>query len=186
MSRQYWNETINWIQASATAVGNTTSESLIVPALTIPGSTLSNGRIIRLILYGGYGTAATAPTLQLRCRLGGLTGTILAASGVVTLTASAGGGSSRTALWMAEFLIQTRTNGTTGTLMTNGTMQFFTTGTAAGSRYPIASGSTGGTTPVDVTADLTVDAALVVTGQWGTADANNSLQVHAYQVELLN
>jgi hypothetical protein len=70
--------------------------------------------------------------------------------------------------------------------MTNGEIGLYSTGTAAGSAYPLASGSTGGTTPVVATVDLTVDTALSVTATWGTANAANSIQGHNYTLEVLN
>lgn len=185
MSRQYWQETIRWDTASSTAVANTTTETVVVANLPIRAYELSDGRILRLRVIGGYGTTAT-PTLQFRLRLGGVTGTVLAASGAITTPSSAGGGASMTALWIAEFVLQTRANGASGTLMTNGCVTLFTTGTAGGSVYPIASGSTGGTTPAEVTADLTANADLAITVQWGTAAAANSIRAHQYVVESLN
>jgi hypothetical protein len=70
--------------------------------------------------------------------------------------------------------------------MVNGEFELFTTGTAAGSEYPFASGSTGGTTPVATAVDLTADTALSITAQWGTANAANSIQGHEYVGESLN
>ena len=108
-------------------------------------------------------------------------------------TSGVGGGASMTALWECDVIIQTRSNGATGTLMTNGTSNLFTstlltagTVTNYGQVAPIASGSTGGTTPVAVTADLTADTALSVTVDWGTSNAANNIQGHWYTVEALN
>jgi hypothetical protein len=70
--------------------------------------------------------------------------------------------------------------------MTNGEFEVFTTGTAGGTEYNIASGSTGGTTPVAVTADLTADTALAITSTWSAANAANSIQAHEYILEALN
>jgi len=51
---------------------------------------------------------------------------------------------------------------------------------------PIVSGSTGGTTPVAVTADLTADTALSLTATWGTQNAANSIQGLNYTLEAMN
>ena len=98
-----------------------------------------------------------------------------------------------TALWECEVIIQTRSNGSAGTLMTNGKSVLFTstlltagTVTNYGQVAPISSGSTGGTTPVAVTADLTADTALSVTVDWGTSNAANNIQGHWYTIESLN
>lgn len=185
MSRQFWQEPVAWVTASGTAVANTTSETALVGNLSILGNYLHGERILRLLALGGFGTTGT-PTLQFRLRFGGISGTVFAASGAITTPSGAGGGASMTALWLLEAWLQVRANGASGSVMTNGRLVLFTTGTAAGSVYPIASGSTGGTTPVAVTADLTADTALTLSAQWGTANAANSIQLHQYLVESLN
>ncbi len=185
MSRQFWSETLAWATASGTAIATSITETILFPNITLPANFLQDGRLIRLRVVGAYGTTVT-PTLQFRLRWGGVGGTVLAASGAITTASGVGGGASMTALWTAEILLQVRANGSTGSLMTNGDLSLFTTGTAAGSGYPIASGSTGGTTPVAVTADLTADTALSITAQWGTSNAANSIQGVNYSLEALN
>jgi hypothetical protein len=63
-----------------------------------------------------------------------------------------------------------------------------TAGTVTNYGMPIilASGSTGGTTPVAVTADLSADTALSVTATWGTSNAANNIQGLQYTIEALN
>jgi hypothetical protein len=192
MSRQYWSETVSWATSSGTAVANTTTETILVPNVTIPGGFMQDGRCLRLRAFGGYGTTAT-PTLILSVRWGGVAGTVLAKQAANVTTSGVGGGASMTAMWEAEIIVQTRSNGATGTLMTNGSSIFYTstlltagTVTNYGQPAPIASGSTGGTTPVAVTADLTVDTALAFTVTWGTSNAANSIQAHNYTIEALN
>lgn len=185
MSRQYWSEAISWFTSSHTAIANTTSELAVLPPVTFSGNYFQDGRVVRLRGFGGYGTTGT-PTLTFTLRWGGTTGTQLSKSGAIVTPSGAGGGASMTALWAVEIIIQTRTNGASGTLMTNGEISLYTTGTAAGVGYPMASGQTGGTTPVAVTATLDVDTSLVLTAAWGTANAANSIQGHEYVVESLN
>lgn len=185
MSRQFWSETLATATSSGTAVANSTTETILFQNVTIPGNYLQDGRLLRLRAIGSYGTTAT-PTLQFRIRWGGVSGTVLAASGAITTASAAGGGASMTALWELEIYLQTRSNGSSGTLMTNGDGTLYTTGTATGTAIPLASGSTGGTTPVAVTADLTVDTALSLTATWGTASAANSIQGHHYTIEAMN
>lgn len=185
MSRQFFQEALAWVTASGPAVANTTTETRLVGDVLLLANYLHGERVLRLAALGSYGTTAT-PTVQFRLRLGGLTGTILAASGAIPTPSAAGGGASMTALWALECWLQVRTSGSAGTVMTNGHVTLYTDGTTAGSRYPLASGSTNGTTPVAVTVDLTVDAALTLSAQWGTANAANSIQLHQYLVESLN
>lgn len=192
MSRQFWNETLTWATAAGTQVVNSVTETIVFPNVTIPANYLQDGRCLRLRAFGAYGTTGT-PTLIFSIRWGGVAGTVLAKQAANVTTSAVGGGASMTALWDLEAYIQTRSNGATGTLMTNGVSRLFTstlltagTVTNYGQPAPIASGSTGGTTPVAVTADLTADTALSLTVTWGTSSAANSIQGLNYTIESLN
>lgn len=153
---------------------------------------MQDGRCLRLRIFGAYGTTST-PTLIFSIRWGGVSGTVLAKQAANVTTSGVGGGASMTAVFELEAYIQTRSNGSAGTLMTNGITTLFTstlltagTVTNYGQTAPLASGSTGGTTPVAVTADLTADTALSVTVTWGTSNAANSIQGLQYTIESLN
>jgi hypothetical protein len=78
-------------------------------------------------------------------------------------------------------------------LFTNGQVLLYTStvGTAGtvtnyGMPVVLASGATGGTTPVVATVDLTADTALSLTALWGTNNAANSIRGDIYTVESLN
>lgn len=192
MSRQYWSETLSWATAAGTAIANSTTETILFPNVTIPANFMQDGRVVRLRAFGAYGTTST-PTLTFAIRWGGVAGTVLSKSGASVTTSGTGGGASMTALWSFEALIQTRSNGSTGTLFTNGEFILYTStvGTAGtvtnyGMPVVLASGSTGGTTPVAVTADLTADTALSLTALWGTANAANSIRGDQYVIEAMN
>ena len=168
------------------------TETILFPDITIPANYMADGRCLHLVAYVKYGTTGT-PSLIFSLRWGGVAGTVLAKQAVNVTTSGVGGGASMTALGQIEMYIQTQTNGATGTLMSNGlsilhTSTLLTAGTVTnyGQPAPIASGSTGGTTPVAVTADLTADKALSLTATWGTANAANSIQGIQYIVESLN
>lgn len=191
-SRQYWMECIAWATASGTAIAASTTETILVPNVVVPANYQQDGRRLRLRGHGGYGTTAT-PTLIFSLRWGGVSGTVLAKSFTATTTSGVGGGASMTAMWETEIVIQTRSNGSAGTLFTGGRATLYTStaptaGTVAnyGLDVPLASGSTGGTTPVAVAADLTADTALSLTALWGTNNAANSIQMHDYSIESLN
>ena len=192
MSRQYFSETPFWSTSAGTAIATSTTETILVPNTTIPANYMNDGRLIRLKATGAYGTTAT-PTLIFRVRWGGVSGTVLSTSSTITTTSGTGSGASMTALWVADIIIQTRSNGSAGTLFTNGDGVLFnsanpTSGTVTnyGLPFVLASGATGGTTPVAVTADLTADTALSFTAQWGTSNAANSIRLDTYSVESLN
>lgn len=191
-SRQYWMELIAWVTATGTAIANSTTETIVFPNVTIPANYMQDGRAIRAKLYGSYGTTAT-PTLIFSVRWGGVAGTVLAKQAANVTTSGVGGGASMTAMWELDFMIQTRANGSSGSLMTNGASMLYTstlvtagTVTNYGQPAPLASGSTGGTTPVAVTADLSADTALSVTATWSAANAANSIQGLQYYLESLN
>lgn len=192
MSRQFWSETVAWATASGTAINTSTTETVLFPNITIPGGFMADGRVLRLKAFGAYGTTAT-PTLKFGIRWGGVSGTVLASQAANVTTSGVGGGASMTAMWELEAIIQTRSNGSSGSLMTNGTSTLFTntlltagTVTNYGQTAPIVSGSTGGSTPVAVTVDLTADTALSLTATWGTSNAANNIQGLIYTVEALN
>lgn len=131
--------------------------------------------------------------MTLALRWGGVAGTVISKSAVNVLTVSTGGGASMTAVWTMEAIIQTRSNGSSGTLMTNGQAIFYTSTLATGGTVtnygmpvPLASGTTGGTTPVVATVDLTADTALSVTALWAGNNAANSIQGLTYHAEALN
>lgn len=192
MSRQFWEEAITWSTATATAVANTVTETILLPNVTIPANYLQDGRALRIWGTGSYGTTAT-PTLIFTIRWGGVSGTVTAKSSTITTTSAVGGGASMTALFAYDFTIQTRSNGSSGTLMTNGIVTLFTstaitagTVTNYGQPVPLVSGSTGGTTPATATCDLTADTALSLTATWGTAAAANSIQDIQHYISSLN
>ncbi len=192
MSRQFWAETLTWATSSGTAINTSTTETILFPNVTVPANYLQDGRCLRLRAFGAYGTTST-PTLIFTIRWGGVSGTVLSKSSTVTTTSATGGGASMTALWELEAFIQVRSNGSAGTLMTNGAGTLFnsanpTSGTVTnyGLPFVLASGSTGGTTPVAVTADLTADTALSLTATWGTSNAANNIQGLSYTIEAMN
>ncbi len=192
MSRQFWSETLTWATAAGTAIVSSSTETILFPNVTIPANYLQDGRVLRGRAFFAYGTTAT-PTLVFTLRWGGVAGTVLSKTAANVMTSAVGGGASMTAMGSIEFFIQTRSNGSSGSLMSNGVVDYFTStlGTAGtvtnyGMTLPLASGSTGGTTPVAVTADLTADTALSLTATWGTLNAANSIQGIHYTLEALN
>lgn len=185
MSRQFWTETLSWATADGTAIANSTTETIIFPNVTIPANYMQDGRVLRLTLYGRHSTTGT-PTLTFRTRWGGVTGTVICASGAVT----AGSGVTA-AMWKMEIIIQTRSNGATGTVFAVGNVRLgedaaSTVGSATNSGAEDLMGSAGVATPAAVTVDLTADTALSVTATWSAASASNTLTGHVYTIETLN
>jgi len=175
MSRQFWSETLGWAVASGTAVANTTTETIIFPNITIPANFMQDGRVLRIRAQGQHSTTGT-PTLILRLRWGGVSGTVICLSPTFTC------GSGVTAnLWDTNIVIQTRSNGASGTLVAIGNIGVV--GATVPSSLVCAGGSA---TPAAITCDLTADSALSITAQWGTASASNTLTGWNYFIEALN
>lgn len=192
MSIQRFVEQVAEAVAAGTAIASSTTETILIPNVTIPANYMQNGRSVLVRATGAYGTTAT-PTLTIAVRWGGVAGTVISKSGAAVTTSGTGGGASMTAMWTAWFIIQTRSNGSSGTLFTNGEINLYTStvGTAGtvtnyGMPVVLASGSTGGTTPVAVTCDLTADTALSFTALWGTNNAANSIRCDTYNLIALN
>jgi len=192
MSRQYWSETLAWATAAGTAVA-TSTETILIPNVTIPANLLQDGRAIRMTASGAYGTHSATMDQYIAIRWGAIGGTVIAKTALNMLTASMGGGASMTANWYLEAIIQTRSNGSTGTLFTNGLVTYSSATLATGGTIanygivvPLVSGASGGTTPVVATVDLTADTALTLSVKWNTTNAANSIRCDMYHLEALN
>jgi hypothetical protein len=185
MASNAWVNALRLDTASGTAIGNSTTETIIFPNYTFPAYALENGRRFRITASGQYSTTGT-PNLTFRVRWGGVGGTLVATSGVVVT-----GSGVTAAQWRVEVDVQTRSNGATGTFMAQGVAIVGsgtapTVGSATGAPG-IALMSAGGiTTPATATVDLTAATALSITAEWGTANASNTLTGLTYAIELLN
>lgn len=177
LSRQSWEELIAWATQDGTAIANTTTEAIIFPNLTVPANYMQDGRAMRSTLSGRVGATGT-PTLTFKIRWGGVSGTILAQTAAVTLAAVTA------AIFRIELEIQTRSNGSSGSLFVIGQVNWGAT--IKTTNTPDMMGSAGATVPAAVTADLTADTALSITADWSAADASNSLTGHNYLLESLN
>lgn len=177
MARQFWQETISYTTSDGTAVANTTTETIIFPNVTIPANYMQDGRVLRLRAFGKLSTTGT-PTITFAVRWGGVAGTLLATTEAITCAS----GAANTG-WSLEVLIQTRSNGSSGTLLVMGdavvnlTASTHTSGTF---------GVSGFDAPAAVSVDLTADTALSLTADWSAASASNTLTGMIYSIESLN
>lgn len=185
MSRQFWEETLAWATADGTAVANTTTETVIFPNITIPANFLQDGRVIKLTAFGRVSTTGT-PTLTFKLRWGGVSGTVIVQSGALTQ-----GSTITNAPWMLEAFIQTRTNGSSGSVFVMGSAMCWddavgSTGSATNAPGIAALTSAGASVPAAVTVDLTADTALSLSATWSAASSSNTLTGHIYILEALN
>lgn len=185
MSRQFFQETLAWAVADGVAVANTTTETILFPNVTIPANYMADGRALRLSAFGKYSNTAT-PTMIFSVRWGGVSGTLLTKSATVTTPSGV-----TSVLWELMVILQTRSNGSTGTIMANGyarvhsgTAPTVASATGAPAVAPMTNG--GVTTPAVATVDLTADTALAITLTWGTANASNTATGLQLAIESLN
>ncbi len=186
MSRQYWNECIDWADGSGSAIANTTTETAIFTAPTIPANYMKDGRTLLLRARGQYSTTGT-PSLTFRVRWGAaVSGTLIATSGAIT-----GGSGVTAAMWEVEVLMTVRSNGASGTVMALGKALLGsgtapTVGSATGAPG-IALMSAGGiTVPATSTCALATATALTLSAAWGTGDPANTLTGLVYTLNALN
>lgn len=167
-SRQFWSEMIWWATASGATVASSVTETIIFPNVTIPANYMQDGRALRLRVQGQHTTPGSSTvTLIFQLRWGGVSGTVICKTGTITTLISL-----TAAVWDIDILVQTRSNGATGTVMGMGTAHVFgatapTIGSATGvpAVAPMTQG--GQITPAVATLDLTADTALSITGQMG-------------------
>lgn len=177
MSRQFWSECLAWATADGAAIHTTTTETIIFPNVTIPANLMQDGRCLRLRAFGKLSTTGT-PTITFAIRWGGVAGTLLATTEAIT-TAS---GAANTA-WSIEAIIQTRSNGATGSLLVMGDA---TLNLTASTQTSGVFGVSGFDAPAPVTADLTADTALSLTADWSASSASNTLTGLMMTLEALN
>jgi hypothetical protein len=184
MSRQFWSETVGWATASGTAVSTAAVETVLFPNVTIPANFMQDGRVLRLRAIGQWTTTASTPTMIFAFRWGGVAGTMLCKTAAITTVAS-----TTAALWDLDVIMQTRSNGSTGTIMANGTARMFAgvagtiaSATGEGLVTPMSAG--GVITPAVATVDLTADTALSITGITSTTAL--TITGLNYTIEALN
>lgn len=185
-SRQYWMECIAWATADGTAVANSTTETILFPNVTIPANYQQDGRCLRLFANGKWSTTTGTVSHVYKLRWGGVSGTVLATTGTVTLLVSITNG------YFEIYLeVQTRSNGATGTLMVNGHSKTFaatapTIGSATGAPAMAPMTAGGQTAPATATCDLTADTAMALTITHGAASASNTATGLQYSIDSKN
>lgn len=177
MSRQFWSEAIFWATADGTAVANTTTETILFPNVTIPANYMQDGRVLRIYAAGVLSTTGT-PTMTWALRWGGVSGTVIATSEAITM-----GSGVTNANWDLFATIQTRANGSSGSLFVAGNLRVHSGATTV---LTNVFGSSGWDAMASVTVDLTADTALSLTGDWSAASASNTITGKIYVGESLN
>lgn len=183
-----YEELLSSIIVDATAVGTSSAEAKLAPALFIPANYMAPGgipgRTLRSQLRGRMTTLTTAATLTLRNRIATtdiITGTTLQATGAVTMDTVAQTNSQ----WEWEKHTVVRSVGSGGTVFGQGDASFAAQAVTIANQHADFSGSAGQDTPAAVAFDTTVGQFWQITAQWSLATAY-SIQTHIYMLEALN
>lgn len=177
-STNAWQELIRTEVQDATAVGNSTSEAVLVPNYTLPARYLVEGRTFRATVRGRYTTTAT-PTITVRLRIGGVAGAIQVASAAFTLGTVGTAAPFKVSL---EATVRSFGTSTTGTTFAMGEMIFATAApnTAVPQFLPSASPAAG------AGYDSTAAQDFSITAQWSAQNASNTMTAHMYLLESMN
>lgn len=187
MSRQFWMEMISWATASGATVTTTTTETILFPNVTIPANYMQDGRALRIRATGEYNTLGSGTVSRIiTLRWNGVAGTVITKTGTVTVLISAAHW-----LWDVDIIVQTRSNGSTGTLIGNGVARFYsgtapTVGSATGAPAIAALTNGGLTTPATASVDLTADTALSLTVTHGSNSSSDTSIGMTYNLESMN
>lgn len=166
----YQNRYVN--DTDSNTVTNTTTETLLDQNYTMPPASMDSiyvGTTIRMTALGTISTGLITLGFRFRLRMGGVSGTILADTGGITILSSL-----NNAGWLAQSIITVKDLGTSGliTAQSYATMQ-------SGALLAMPSTST-------VALDTTVSNDFGYTAQWTTATPNNAFTLRSLFVEFLS
>lgn len=143
-------------------ITNTTTETTFASSYIINSIQFSLGRVFKGQVRGIYSTDAAAPgTLRIRVKLG--TTTILDTTAFTPTSAMTDAG------WMMEFTFIVTTTGASGNVEAQG-IATFSSGTDSAKVLLLENNAR-------VSVNLSLSTTISVTAQWGTADADNKIQV---------
>lgn len=150
-------------------IANTSSETAFSSSYTIPANTLVAGEVIRVKLWGTYGTTTIAPTLTGKFKIGNTvvlnTGALTA---VINLTNEG---------WFVDISLLVQSTGSSGAADVEGYAEFASAATT-GLSVNIPNTST-------YTIDTTTNQTLSTTITWSSANASNTITLRQMSVEIL-
>lgn len=162
-----------------TTVGGTTTETSLIGTgtgtATLPANFFVVGKTLRVRAGGHFSTDAVTPaTLNIRLRLGGISGTIILATGDKTPA-----GAVTQDFWEVDITLTCRTTGATGTVMANGNFYHGDDSTNVLYEWEM-------TNTAAVTVDTTASLAVVLSADWGGTDADDTITATVLTIEALN
>jgi len=163
---------------SVSTVTATTSETAFSNCtLTLPANFLQVGKAIRIKVWGIMSSSASAVSQRVRCRYGGVSGTILADTGAVTVANSLAN-----ALVVIDIIITCITTGSSGTVEVQA-MITWNSNTAPANRG-MGTGATGAGNSATITINTTTQNDLVITIVFGGTTSGNSMSIRAGTIEV--
>jgi hypothetical protein len=167
-----------WSGTATVSVANTTAETTLAGAgagnLTLPGGFFFPiGRTVRFKVSGIWSSDAVAPTLRLRVRLGGIAGTLILDTGAQVVVAAVTNHG-----WAIEGEITGRTHGATGTVMAQAMARFSSADTVQ-THWDLENTAA-------ATINTIVAQELVISAEWGTADADNDIRATNFWVDFIH
>jgi len=175
MSRQTWLQLLAVKTADGSAIANTVTETVIFTGYTFPANGVNVEDVLRLVLVGKYSNTGT-PTLRLRVRYGGVSGTLIADTGAITTPS---GVTNQALRVQVEIII--RAVGASGSMLATLVAH------GLGSATAVNLGTAGGATaPAAVSVDTTSAKELCITAEWGTASSSNTLLGMGQHLESMN
>jgi hypothetical protein len=172
-----WNQLLNSPQQTSAGAALNTSAALTdispLPPVVLNANMLTSGSALRFTAFGVFSNTAT-PTLLLGIYYGGVAGVALAATTAITTTTTV-----TNVPWRIELTTTVRSNGATGTAMSQGFVDLGTSVTAV-THVPLPQIALAA-----VTIDTTAAKAVTVGAQWGTSNVANTITCHEFYVESL-
>lgn len=167
---------------TSTAVANTVTETILVPDFAFPANYFLQSTRLRATMIGQVSNVVTAaPTMTIRVRIGPLTLSTVAVFATGALAANTTANTNLT--WRANLMVSCRSVGTTGTVTAGG--EFWFPNLTGATITNLAAFMMPSSAPTTATLDTTVVNIMSISGQWGTANAANSIQVTDYTLESL-
>jgi hypothetical protein len=165
-------------QTATVTISNSNTEATLVGAgsgsATLSANYLTAGKTIRITARGIYSLdAVSAPSMQWRVRIGGISGTVLLDT---TAQTPAAGPTNRAWELAGEFTC--RTTGASGTVFAQGYTQRSASAVVV-QNWDMENTAT-------ATVDTTASQQIVVSFQFGTADTDNTISCTNLSIEALN
>lgn len=185
MAGSTYNVVLAQSVAASTAIATSTTETILIPDLSLAANYLTQGKRLRLTLMGQLSSlTATTPNITLRIRIGTttLSATYATASGALAFTATA----ATNATWRGYVDLVCQSIGTGGTGLALGYFMLpnlTAVTTVGGEGYNNFLPVTG---PAAGTINTTVANLVSISAQWSASSGSNSIQTLMYLWEELN